>query len=459
MTTGGAPSAGGMTSSGGGAGTGAGGQGAVGGNVANGGMAGTTGGTMGGTPSTGGMPPAGGAGAGGAAAGDGGTAGVAGMGTAGAAAGSAGASACPTVSDFGTWPSGKAPTDIGALAANEFKSHTGADYGGDGYALGFSWYGALQFTKITGDTASNMGLITAFEPYLTGSKASKASPNNAANSATVDDRAFGVLPLEIYLENGDTRAFDLGMARADTQWTDAVGGVPRNVRHWADDMYMITALQVMAYRAATKKGQSDASKYLDRAASTMLDYFTTLQQSDGLFWHTQQSHAYWGRANGWVAAGMSELLLELPAGTVRDQVMAGYKKQMDGILPLQISGGEDDGLWRQVLDLSSAPDETSCSAMFTFALTTGAKNGWLTDPKYAAAAKKGWLGVTAKVNTAGKLADVCPGTGQADAGSISSQQQYYVDRMNSTTVGDLHGQAPLLWSAYALLRTDCPGVR
>ena len=29
--------------------------------------------------------------------------------------------------------------------------------------------------------------------------------------------------------------------------------------------------------------------------------------------------------------------------------MAGFKKMMDGLLPLQISGGNDDGMWRQVL--------------------------------------------------------------------------------------------------------------
>jgi hypothetical protein len=45
---------------------------------------------------------------------------------------------------------------------------------------------------------------------------------------------------------------------------------------------------------------------------------------------------------------MAELLLDLPAGSQRDMVMAGFKKMMDGLLPLQVSGGTDDGMWRQV---------------------------------------------------------------------------------------------------------------
>ena len=63
------------------------------------------------------------------------------------------------------------------------------------------------------------------------------------------------------------------------------------------------------------------------------------------------SKAHWGRANGWVAAGMTELLLDLPTDQ-RDMVMVGYKKMMDGLLPLQVTGGTDDGMWRQVLDLA-----------------------------------------------------------------------------------------------------------
>jgi rhamnogalacturonyl hydrolase YesR len=362
-----------------------------------------------------------------------------------AAGGSAGS--CPVISDFQTWPAGKGPADIGKLAVTDFKGHTGDVYGGAGYALAFSWFGALRFSKLTGDTANNQTLITAFEPYATGS----ITVDNSA-TATVDSRAFGDLPLEIYQQNADPRCKTLGLARADMQWAStSANGITSDARYWADDMYMITGLQVEAYRV-TKD-----TKYLDRMTKTMLAYFTALQQPGGLFWHTMTSKAYWGRANGWVAAGMAELLLELPAGATRDMIMTGFKAEMDGLLPLQVNGGTDDGMWRQVLDLASAPAESSCTAMFTFALTTAVKNGWLTDPKYSAAARKGWLAVANKTNSAGKLDKICPGTGAAPAGTLASQQQFYATI--ALGLGDLHGQAPLMWAAHALLRNDCPGVR
>jgi rhamnogalacturonyl hydrolase YesR len=376
-----------------------------------------------------------------------GASGNAGAGASGGAGGSGGAAACPVVADFGNWTTGKGPVDIGRLAANDFKSHTGDAWGGAGYALAFSWFGALRFTKLTGDTANNTTLITAFEPYATGQR----TVDNSA-TATVDSRAFGDLPLEIWQQNMDTRCRTIGLARADQQWVSVdSAGITRDARYWADDMYMITMLQVEAYRVTKDL------KYLTRAALTMLSYHTMLQQSTGLFWHTQTSKAHWGRANGWVAAGMAELLVDLPAGTQRDMVMAGFKKMMDGLLPLQISGGNDDGMWRQVLDLNTANPESSCTAMFTFALTTALKNGWLTDAKYATAARKGWIAIANKTNAQGRLDRVCPGTGAAAAGSLSAQQQFYTNIALGSN--DLHGQAPLLWAAHALLRNDCPGMR
>jgi len=400
---------------------------------------------------SGGAPTATG-GSGGSSAGSGGSSGApTSAGTGGGSAGGAqggGTSSCPVINDFATWPSGKGPSDIGKLAVNNFKSHTGDAYGGAGYAWTFAYVGSLQFTKLTADSATNATLISGFERYASGST---AAPSNDTSS-TVDDRAFGDLPLEIYIENQDDRCKKLGLDRADAQWSNPTSdGITKDARYWADDMFMITGLQVYAYRATKEQ------KYLTRAALTMKAYLTALQQADGNFWHTKQSKAYWGRANGWIAAGMTELLLDLPAGADRDTILAGYKKQMDGLLALQIASGTDAGMWRQVLDLASSNPESSCTAMFTFALVTGLRNGWLTDAKYATAARNGWLALGNKTNSSGVLDKVCPGTGQAPAGTLATQQSFYATIALGSN--DQHGQAPLLWAARALLRPDCPGVR
>jgi rhamnogalacturonyl hydrolase YesR len=439
---------GGSTGSGGGGSTGRGGGSGSSGSAGSGGATGT-GGASGGRGGSGG---AAGRGGGGGATSTGGSSGSGGAtGTGGS--GTGGANACPQIADFMTaWPSGKGPADIGPKAVSNFKSYLGGmlpinsnTYGGAGYALAFTWFGALRMSKLLGDTTNNTYFIQQFEPYATGS----VTVDNGT-SATVDSRAFGDLPLEIYQQNMDARCKTLGLARADMQWQNPNGNITRDARYWADDMYMITVLQVEAYRV------TGDTKYLTRAATTLIDYQAKLQQSDGLFWHTMTSKAYWGRANGWVAAGAAELLIDLPAGSQRDMVMAGFKKQLDGLLTKQVSGGNDDGMWRQVLDVTTANPESSCTAMFTFALVTALKNGWISGSNYSMAARRGWIAVANKTNATGQLDRVCPGTGAAPAGTLASQQQFYT----SITLGsnDTHGQAPLLWLSHALLRTDCPGL-
>ncbi len=456
----GAPGTGGGTSSGGASSSA--GAAAAGAPASSGGSGGTGGtGATGGSAMAGAGPSSGGAATGGAggvmmSAGGAGTAGappVAGSGNGGS--GGSAMSGCPTA-DFGTWPTGKGPADIGALAVTAFKPHTGDAYSGAGYAWTFAYYAALQFTKLTGDSANNSYLISHFD-------CTQQGPDNSS-SATVDTRAFGDLPLEIFLENQDMKCKSLGMARADAQWANTADtAITPDARYWSDDTFMITGLQDFGYRAMQDQ------KYLSRMALTMKAYVTALQQSDGLFWHTKQTMAKWGRANGWFAAGMALLLQDLPAGSDRDTIMTAYKKQMDGLLGVQItsaadSTGKDVGCWRQVLDRTDAGAESSCTAMFTYALVTGIKNGWLTDAKYVTAAKAGWTALGNKTDNTGQLSQVCPGTGQAYGSSgvgsdLKSQQDFYINLEKSFAAGDQHGQAPLLWSSVALLRTDCPGMK
>ena len=101
-------------------------------------------------------------------------------------------------------------------------------------------------------------------------------------------------------------------------------------------------------------------------------------------------------------------------------------------------------MWRQLVDHPEAWQESSSTAMFTFAMVTGVKNGWLTDGAYSKAARKAWLGLTKYIDANSDVRNVCEGTGK------QNDQDYYFKRARLT--GDLHGQAPILWAASALLR-------
>ena len=103
-----------------------------------------------------------------------------------------------------------------------------------------------------------------------------------------------------------------------------------------------------------------------------------------------------------------------------------------------------DGTWRQLIDQPEAWPETSCSGMFTFAMITGVKQGWLDEKTYGPAARKG----SAWPDPASRRR--CEHARRLRRHEQRTTVEYYLDRQRRT--GDLHGQAPVLWCATALLR-------
>ena len=294
-----------------------------------------------------------------------------------------------------------------------------------------TWYGALTLAALTGDADLQSRLVTKFDPLWT-----PAGSKNISPEAHVDFRVFGSVPLEIFMQTRDRRFLDLGRSFADRQWaTTTPDGITTEARYWIDDMFMITAVQVQAYRAT-----GDA-RYVDRTAKAMVAYLDKLQQPNGLFFHASDSRFYWSRGNGWMAAGAAELLRSLPTDhPTRPRILDGYRKMMATLLQFQ---GED-GLWRQLIDVPEAWPETSGTGMFAFAMITGVKHGWLDPGLYGPAARKAWLGLVRRIGADGNINDVCEGTPKGET------VEYYLNRRRNT--GDLHGQAPVLWSASALLR-------
>ena len=308
-----------------------------------------------------------------------------------------------------------------------------------------TWYGGFTYSKLTGNNALAQRLVDRTIPILDKEKHLIPVPNH------VDNNVYGIIPLEAYFINKDKRLYDLGMFMADEQFkvlsADEYAklkpeekewysmGYTSQSRFWMDDMYMITMIQTQAYRATGNL------KYIDRAAHNMVAYLDKLQQPNGLFHHAPDVPIFWGRGDGWLAAGMAELLRDMPLDNIyRPKIMAGYKKMMASLLKYQ----DSEGMWHQIIDDPKAWKETSCTGMFTFAFITGVKNGWLDAKTYAPAARKAWIALCGYINEDGDVSDICEGTNK------KNDYQYYLDRKKRT--GDLHGQAPLLWCVSAFLR-------
>lgn len=350
--------------------------------------------------------------------------------------------------ELGPWPSGSSPEEIGRRVIDRFLA-TPLAYAGRAepadhitYAEVCTWYGALQLANLTGDTARQTALVRRFAPLLLEKKNLIPVPDH------VDMTVFAAVPLEISMQMRDRKFLEMGQSMADTQWGEPFGqyanpeaweafrkGLTWQRRLWIDDMFMITAAQAQVYRATGDR------TYIDRAAREMVLYLRELQRPNGLFYHAPDVPFFWGRGNGWMAAGMSELLRSLPPDNPdRPRILEGYRTMMAALLKFQGS----DGMWRQLIDEPDSWPESSCSGMFTFAFITGVRNGWLDARTYGPAARKGWLALITYLDGNANMREVCEGTPK------KNERQFYLDRKRN--IGDLHGQAPVLWCAAALLR-------
>lgn len=354
--------------------------------------------------------------------------------------------------DLKHFPEGCVPEEIGIKLTERYLQTPHSDWGriNSKHKVNFvtypdvcAWLGALWFTQATRNKDLYDQLVDRFEPLFTTDKnllpELRPKPHNV-----VDWYVFGAVPLEIYKGNKDPKYLELGLKYADGQWIlpdDPRGdeqkwhdkGYSWQTRLWIDDMFMITALQAQAYLV------TGDDRYMKRISDEMVLYLDNIQRPNGLFYHAPDAPFFWGRGNGWMAVGMTEMLRTMPKNDPnRGRIEAAYRKMMQTLLRYQ----SYDGMWHQIIDDPDSWKETSSTGMFAYAMIVGVKNGWLNKKDYGAAARKAWLSLLTYLDEDNNVRNVCEGTG------TKNDYQHYLNRQRLT--GDLHGQAPLIWCAYAL---------
>jgi unsaturated rhamnogalacturonyl hydrolase len=209
---------------------------------------------------------------------------------------------------------------------------------------------------------------------------------------------------------------------------------PDGLTIWADDLYM--SLPFLIRWAEYKK---DAS-VLDDAAQQIINYASYLQDADGVWFHgyfvdkKNPTCCKWGRANGWVAVAIAEVLSVLPKDHPKyNKVVEICKKQIEGLRRYQ----SPSGLWHQVIDHPELTwgTETSSSAQFAYALARGINRGWL-DTSYVTLLRKAIKGLKQRINEVGGIDRVSRST------SIGLDLEYYNTR--PTQDDDHHGNGLML---------------
>lgn len=338
-----------------------------------------------------------------------------------------------------------------AVVDSTMARYTPATIGGWSYPVGLYLYGQYLTYQRTHDAR----YLTYIKSYVDRFVKSDGSIGQSFNN--LDSMQAGRLLVILHHETGQDR-----YRKAAKKIRDRLGSYPRTAdggfwhadnssrahQIWADGVYMVNPFLVEYGREF-----GDSTYTNDEAARQLAVYGGHLQVANGLLkhaydesrtasWadpHTGLAPEHWCRAIGWYSMAIVDVLDAIPAGHPR-------RPQLLGILRRLAAGLEKyqdpaTGRWFQVVDKGGRADnwtETSCSSMFTYALSRGAQQGYL-DRHFAAVARRGHEGVLAKVSVGAdgrtNLADISIGTNVGD-------YAYYIARTRATN--DFHGLGAFL---------------
>lgn len=252
--------------------------------------------------------------------------------------------------------------------------------------------------------------------------------------AIKNDGAFVTTELTEYLNNVAYFISETHWRLEDGSFWRPVSPGSRPLSLWGDDLYMSCPFLIRWSEYKNEPG------FLDDAVRQIINFSYYLQDDDGVWWHAylvdddRPAKYKWGRANGWVMLATAEVLSAMPEDhPQREEVLTIFRNHIEGLKSYQ----SESGLWHQVID---HPElnwgvETSCSAMFTYAISRAINKGWI-DRSNLKVVRKAVNGLNKKVEADGTILGVC------QSASIGDGLKYYEDR--PTRLNDYHGPGPIL---------------
>ncbi|MER5824073.1 glycoside hydrolase family 88 protein [Streptomyces mirabilis] len=338
-----------------------------------------------------------------------------------------------------------------ALIDSTMARYTPSTIGGWSYPVGLYLYGQYLTYQRTHDAR----YLTYIKSYVDRFVSSDGSIGQSFNS--LDSMQAGRLLTILHHETGQDRYRKAALKirnRLNTYPRTSDGGFwhadtsSRAHQLWSDGVYMVNPFLV-----EYGKEFGDATYANDEAAKQLYVYGNHLQVASGLLKHaydesktanwadpaTGLAPEHWCRAVGWYAMAIVNVLDAIPVNHPRRPQLVGiFRRLAAGLEKYQDPA---TGRWFQVIDKGARGDnwtETSCSSMFTYALSRGAQQGYL-DPHYASVAQRGYQGVLARMSVGSdgrtNLTDISIGTNVGD-------YAYYIARDRATN--DFHGLGAFL---------------
>ncbi|WP_291858217.1 glycoside hydrolase family 88 protein [Marinilabilia sp.] len=168
---------------------------------------------------------------------------------------------------------------------------------------------------------------------------------------------------------------------------------------WADGLYMVMPVMTKLYKlTGDELYLNKLYEYYSYAKSIMYDEETGLFFRDAKYIYPAHKSLngkkdFWARGDGWVFAGLSKVLQDMPEDyQYYDYFLGDYISMARTLKEIQ----QPEGYWtRSMLDPEFAPGpETSGTAFFTYGFLWGINNNILNRKEYLPTVKKSWKYLT-----------------------------------------------------------------
>jgi rhamnogalacturonyl hydrolase YesR len=288
------------------------------------------------------------------------------------------------------------------------------DYGIDAWTNAVLYIGMFEWAKIADDSTysqwlANIGSITGWK-----------IPANFLNTPQyrmyhADELCIGQFYLnmfDLYLDEKMLYPTKERVDRIISNLPDSTMNISNKQSWtWCDALFM--APPVYAHIAKIEDN-AQYLQFMDKEFKRTCNFLYNRKQKlffrDSGYFNKRESNGekvFWGRGNGWVAAGLVNILKLLPENS-------GYRPFYENLFKefvTQLAALQDEnGFWHaSLLDPASYPaPETSATALITYALAYGLNQGFLNKEKYAPVVEKSWAFLVSAIDAEGKLGWIQP---------------------------------------------------
>ncbi len=212
---------------------------------------------------------------------------------------------------------------------------------------------------------------------------------------------------------------------------------------WLDGAYMGSP-----FYAEYSQRHNDAAGFDDVAKQLILMDKHLRDDETGLLYHgwdesrlqvwsdeeTGRSAEFWGRAIGWYAMAIVDVLDYFPSDHPKRDKLIDIFEEL--VIALEKYQDKEAGVWYQVVDKGDQEGnylESSASTMYVYSIAKAVNNGYI-DEKYMDIAERGWEGILSEFievdeNGIVEITNVCAVAGLGGEPPRSGKYEYYINEL------------------------------